>query len=148
MVEQQFQGFAQETQNVNQSESGVGSFFKKLVKGVLIIGGIIFLIPVVLVLICFAILILGSAFAVLPLVSTLGSATMLVTVVSKDKGDKRSRKYFPLLVFLGIFLLLLVAGQYDVQSFNCPLHFDYVSNLFVPLTPLMASLAVFKISKK
>lgn len=147
--EPHFQELGSQTPTGGSADSGALKVFKAIVKVILVIGAIIFIVPIILIVACFAIMIFGSAFAFLPLVGTMGSAAMLLAVVSRDKKRKRpSNKYLPLLVFLGVFLVLLAAGQYDVQSLSCPLHFDYVSNLFVPLTPLMASFAVFKISRK
>jgi hypothetical protein len=158
MAESQFQRYEMPDPNFQElgskppanvsSPSGTLKTLKAIVKVILWIGAVILLAPVALIVLCFAIMIFGSAFSFLPLVGTVSSAALLMMVVSRDNKNKRSNKYMSLFIFLGVFLFLLAAGQYNVQSLSCPLHFDYVSNLFIPLTPLMASLTVFKISKR
>ena len=118
------QGFQPELSNVPVSTSGESStakFFKVLVKIILIIGAIILILPLVAAVICLAIYFILT----LPLINVIGVGTILFTgftIIINNNNKRISKKYLPLLIFAIIFSLLFLAGQYDVQSFNCLLH--------------------------
>ncbi|MAG47159.1 hypothetical protein CL617_01015 [archaeon] len=131
------QGFQPELPKNNRG-SGSSSLVEKLVKGVLIIGGIIFLIPVVLFVVCLVIVYGSSIFNALPLLDFMGTGTILLTGITLMNNKKISKKYLPLLLFAMTFSILFLAGQYNVQSFNCPLHTNY--QLFMPIIQLFASM--------
>jgi hypothetical protein len=118
--------------------SGTSSFLKKAVKVILIIGGIIFLIPVVLFVVCLVIVFGSSIFNALPLLDFLGTGTILLTGFTLMNNKRISKKYLPLLLFAMTFSMLFLAGQYDVQSFSCPLHTNY--QFFMPIIQLFASM--------
>lgn len=118
--------------------SGTAKFFKGLVKVILIVGGIIFIIPVFLLVVCLVIVFGSSGFNMLPLLDFLGTGTILLTGFTLMNNKKISKKYLPLLLFAMTFSILFLAGQYDVQSFSCPLHYNYT--LFMPIIQLFASM--------
>tara|TARA_Y100000310_G_C20641512_1_gene794204 strand:- start:576 stop:1106 length:531 start_codon:yes stop_codon:yes gene_type:complete len=117
--------------------SGTAKFFKGLVKTILVIGGVIFIIPIVLLAVCLVIVFGSSIFNVLPLFDFMGAGTILLTGFTLKYNKKISKKYLPLLLFAMTFSMLFLAGQYDIQSFSCPLHYNY--NLFMPIIQLFAS---------
>ena len=120
--------------------SGTTKFFKGLVKVMLIIGGIMLIIPGILLIVCLFILFLASL-NILPLLNMMGTGTILLSGFTLLNNKKLSKKYFPFLLFTIIFSMLFLAGQYDVQSFNCPLHYNY--NLFIPIIQLFVSIIGF-----
>ena len=73
--------------------------------------------------------------------NVIGVGTILLTGFTIINNKRISKKYLPLLIFATIFSLLFLAGQYDVQSFNCPLHCNY--NLFMPIIQLFAFIVGF-----
>ena len=118
--------------------SGTAKFFKGLVIVILIVGGIIFIIPVVLFVVCLVIVFGSSIFNALPLLDFLGTGTILLTGFTLMNNKRISKKYLPLLLFAMTFSMLFLAGQYDVQSFSCPLHTSY--QFFMPVIQLFASM--------
>ena len=135
------QGFQAELPTVpvsTKGESSIVKFFKGLVKVILIIGGIIFIIPIVLFVICLVIVFGSSIFNMLPLLDFLGTGTILLTGFTLINNKKISKKYLPLLLFAMTFSMLFLAGQYDVQSFSCPLHYNF--SFFMPIIQLFVSI--------
>ena len=122
-------------QSPPKESSGVATFFKTIVKIILWIGAIILLLPVAAVIFCIVFFILGS------IMNIIRVGTILFTGFTIINNKRISKKYLPLLIFATIFSLLFLAGQYDVQSFNCPLHYNY--NLFMPIIQLFAFIVGF-----
>ncbi len=139
---EQFQSELPANTKSGRAESSSGKFFKSIVKIILIIGVIIMVLPVLAVIICLAILLLFSLGFTIPLLKVMGTGTIFLAGFTLINNKGISKKYIPLLVFSLIFSLLFIAGQYDVQSFNCPLHNIY-SLTIMPILQFIVSIIVF-----
>jgi len=125
----------------NRTDSSSGKFFKALVKIILTIGAIIMIIPIIVIVFCLGVLLIFSLGVTIPILKVMGTGTIFLTgfTIMNNKGI--SKKYTPLLVFLLIFSALFLAGQYDVQSLNCPLHTNY--NQMMPTLQFFVSIIGF-----
>lgn len=138
------QGFQVELPTVpvsTKSESSISKFLKGLLKVILIIGAIIIILPGLAIVFCLIISTLGSIGNVFSLLNIMGVGTVLFTGIALINNKIFSKEYLLLLIFAMIFSLLFLAGQYDVQTFNCPLHYNY--NFLIPLIQLFVFIIGF-----
>jgi len=109
-------------------ESGLVKAIKTIVKIILIIGGIILLIPVALIAFCLIVL-FGFGTGGIGFIVAIVVIVLIVRSSRKKKAPNKpnpAQQNYMLLAFLGItFIFLFAMGQSNVDSFSCPVHYDF-----------------------
>ena len=115
-------------------ESSLVKTIKKLIKGILIVGGFILLIPFILFVFCMIMFIPQALYVgnvstgIFGIIFAIGVISLIIGFRRKKKLNKptHSKQNYLLLTLVGItFVFLFAMGQSDVESFSCPVHYDF-----------------------